>query len=351
MESKYIHLIALIVAVFFSGLYLRGESARKSEIKRELKVIEKRQEEINRLVGEINAVAAEKDSLLNLKIVSARERIRLLNQGDSLARDSIDALNNQISAANNKLNLLAQEINDVPGFFFDDAGLQSAFMDPDVSIAKGVEFDEIQTFVGLPALETPAIAIAPAIPTHLTLANEFAERKVMEDPLGSNRSPDIDQWLSALGLALGLPYCAAFTSFCLTESGDVDLPRTRSGRARDFINNDSFIADFCANSVAMMHDKCQAEVPARVVQRGGVPVKPGALVIWKLNRDPQDWKGHIGFVTDWEGQKGHTVEANTSPPGGDQREGLGVFFKERQLHPFSYFRITHFTTVRLKQDS
>ncbi len=348
MDSKYLHLIALIVAVFFSGIYLRGEFARKREIKRELAFIKERQTIINDLVDQINTVTAQKDSLISRRIAAARLVISALEQADAQVRDSIAILDDSIRATNSRLEQLAQEINNVPGFFFEPADLHSVYIDPDASLLAEQPFEDIPVAVGLPALDQPAIAIAPKVPAHLQMAKAFAEKGVMEDPLGSNRSPDIDEWLAYTGLRpfvndegdlVGYPYCAAFVAFCLGEAGDVELPMTRSARARDYIHPQGFVADML-----------NPEVEARIAQRGVAPIPPGSLVIWKLNKNPQDTRGHIGFVVDWEGQKGHTVEANTSPPGGDQREGLGVYFKERRLEPFNFFRITDFTFVRLKDD-
>lgn len=234
--------------------------------------------------------------------------------------------------------------------------LHSAFEDPDISVEQGRDFAEIRSFMGQPLLDTTVAALetAPAMPKHLEIAESFAddpttevlEGGVVENP--SNRSPEIDGWLSALGVPLGLPYCAAFVSFCLTESEDVKLPETRSAGARQFIQNDSFHADMCAQSLAMASPKCNVEVPARVVQRGTAPILPGSLAIWKRNRDPQDWKGHIGMVREWSGQKGKTVEANTSSGVvGNQADGGGVYLRERDLKIGSWFRITHFTSVVL----
>ena len=38
---------------------------------------------------------------------------------------------------------------------------------------------------------------------------------VREQPAGSNRSPEIDRWLTAVGAPLGSPWCAAFMYACL----------------------------------------------------------------------------------------------------------------------------------------
>ena len=89
MKNNYISLIAMIVAVFFSGIYLRGEGARKKEIKRELDIIRARQEQIIAQVTEINRVTTERDQLLVSRIDSAQTYIDLLNIKDSLSSEEI----------------------------------------------------------------------------------------------------------------------------------------------------------------------------------------------------------------------------------------------------------------------
>ncbi len=249
--------------------------------------------------------------------------------------------------------------------------LHSAFEDPDASLIEGQDFEDIPTSVGAPILDTTVedpdtvaetdVEEAQAIPEHLQIALSFAddphteeiEGGVIEDP--NNRSPDIDQWLSAL-LAepfkpdgTGAPYCAAFASFCLSEAGNVTSPRTRSAAARHFVDDkQEFRADMCAASLSLGHDDCTEEVPARVVIRGVAPVLPGTMVIWKRKRNPDNTLGHIGFVREWEGVKGKTVEGNTSSGvAGNQADGGGVYLRERMLSAGSWFRITHFRPVVL----
>lgn len=241
-----------------------------------------------------------------------------------------------------------------------NALVNSAFRDPDASVTEGQPFEEIPTFEGEAALDTTAAVMEepPASPRHLTIAEEFADDPATEELEGgvvenpNNRSPEIDGWLSALGVPLGLPYCAAFVSFCLEEAGNIQQPTNRSAGARTFINSDSFMADMCAKSLALAFEKCTAEVEARVVLRGVTHVRPGTLVIWKRKRDPDDWKGHIGMVRDWEGHKGKTVEGNTSSGVvGNQADGGGIYLRERELKIGSWFRITHFTPVVLAEDA
>lgn len=172
---------------------------------------------------------------------------------------------------------------------------------------------------------------------HLDSAQTYVG--VVENPKDSNRGPAVEKFLAAVGLEpfqdeegnwKSFPYCAAFASFCLDQAGTVALPTVRSAGARKFITGNS--------------------IRANVVLRGTQPIEPGTLVIWKAKRDPNDTSGHVGFVVEWNGQEGTTIEANTGPGDeGDQRDGGGVYMRKRMLSPGSAFRITDFTPVVYQQ--
>ncbi len=188
--------------------------------------------------------------------------------------------------------------------------------------------------IGAPLFEPPPEPPLPLM--HLDSARAYLG--IVEYPKDSNRGTAVELFLAAVGLApfqdedgewKSFPYCAAFASFCLDQAGDVALPLVRSAGARKFITGNS--------------------IRANEVQRGTVPIAPGTLVIWKAKRDPTDTKGHIGFVVEWNGQEGITIEGNTGPGDeGDQRDGGGVYQRKRLLSPGSAFRITDFTPVVYK---
>lgn len=96
LYSNAISLVALVIGVFFSGVYIRGESARKQEIKREIDTIRDRQTEIVAAVAEINRIAAEKDSLLLGRIASARTYIERLDQKEAFSEQEIEAFGQEI---------------------------------------------------------------------------------------------------------------------------------------------------------------------------------------------------------------------------------------------------------------
>ncbi|MEM8485566.1 MAG: hypothetical protein AAF564_08440 [Bacteroidota bacterium] len=98
MNNNYISLIAMLVAVFFSGVYLRGEAARKQDVKRELDLIREQQEQIINRVDEINRVTAERDALLLSRIDSARTYIDLLNAEEAHTAAKIAGYGDNIQA-------------------------------------------------------------------------------------------------------------------------------------------------------------------------------------------------------------------------------------------------------------
>ncbi len=96
MSNNYISLIALVVAVFFSGVYLRGEGARKKEIKRELDQIREQQDRIVAQVNEINRATTERDQILLGRIDVAQQYIDSLNVEDSLTSAKIAGFGDNI---------------------------------------------------------------------------------------------------------------------------------------------------------------------------------------------------------------------------------------------------------------
>lgn len=139
-------------------------------------------------------------------------------------------------------------------------------------------------------------------------------------PEGDER---INQFLATVGLNPGNPYCAAFVSAVADISG-LTKPSVRSGLARDFLTKDSIMA-------------------ARV-RRRGQEIPSGYIVGWARGNTIF---GHLGFVLEWEGATGKTVEGNTSKPGkqdtASEFSGGGVWVKDRSILPGRHFRIVWFT--------
>lgn len=155
-------------------------------------------------------------------------------------------------------------------------------------------------------------------PTHLDTALTYVG---VTEATGNNDGPEITKFLNSVGLNSGYAWCAAFVSYNLNVSEGIENPKIRSARARDF--------------------KVKQRIDAERVLMGIDTIHPGYIVGWEKGNTVF---GHLGFVTHkWVGKYGKTVEGNTSPGiHGSQRDGEGVYLRERGIHPASYFRITWF---------
>jgi len=157
---------------------------------------------------------------------------------------------------------------------------------------------------------------------HLTVAAEYVGT---QETGGANAGPEVERFLAAVGLNRGNPYCAAFVSFTLDQvaTPPVTYPTVRTALATKFITRRS--------------------MDAREVLRGQKQPQPGDIVIWRKGNTVF---GHAGLVTSWDGACGTTIEANTgNSTYGDQRDGDGVWRRERCVQPGNNFRIVAFTPV------
>lgn len=127
---------------------------------------------------------------------------------------------------------------------------------------------------------------------------------VAEMPHGSNRSPEIDEWLTALGTPLASPWCAAYVWACLLASSD-PRPFVKSARVQTMVDG------------GVLVDAKKA--------------KPGDLVVFWFESLKR--YAHIGLVEKNDGVVLTTLEGNTIPDGatGDTREGWGVQRKRRRV--------------------
>ena len=144
----------------------------------------------------------------------------------------------------------------------------------------------------------------------------------------SNSSPHVDRFLASVGLDPGYPWCAAFVSYGL-DKADADYPPVRSALSRDFVTSRS--------------------VKARRVITRNLTIPPGWIITWRRGNTIY---GHTEVATQWKGKSGISIGGNTTPPGGEGADwnGGGVYEKERNINPGSYFRITDFTPVDYEND-
>lgn len=183
------------------------------------------------------------------------------------------------------------------------------------------------TLLALALLLAPAVATGQSCPR----AGPDAERPdvvnvalqevgVTETPPGSNEGARIVEYMAAVGLSDGYPWCAGAVRWMMDQAGTA-RPKVRSAAATDYVTD--------------------ASIEARRVLRGTRDVPDGSLAIWRRG---DTWKGHIGIVRMWQKQCGRTVEGNTSPgDAGPQRDGDGVWKRRRCIRPGSYFRIIAFS--------
>lgn len=119
---------------------------------------------------------------------------------------------------------------------------------------------------------------------------------VSEQPKGSNRGPEVDQYLQAVGIRFPAPWCAAFVVWCHNRAG-IEIPRT--GGVLDLWNKSA------ANRVN--------------------EPQPGDVMILDYGKG----KGHTGIVESVAGDLVHTIEGNTNDEG--SREGYEVAGRVRKI--------------------
>jgi hypothetical protein len=128
---------------------------------------------------------------------------------------------------------------------------------------------------------------------------------------GDNKGPVVEMFQKAYdGRAAGEAWCAAFVVYCIK-----DVEATHGVR--------------CGLNLS---EHCMTLWNTNSAARRTEP-KPGYIVIWKKNGTDL---GHAGLVTALsqdEPVKFHTVEGNTGPGAGVERNGDGVYPKYRSMAP------------------
>jgi hypothetical protein len=162
------------------------------------------------------------------------------------------------------------------------------------------------------ATTVPANDRPPGKLTAAVLA--FARTQVgqMEDPLGSNRGPQVDRYLRSVGLdprAGSFAWCVAFTYFCYDSAAAslrIANPHIKTAGALDHWNK-------AGRSAAATRIACADAVadPSRVT--------PGCLFIMDFGGG----MGHSGIVVSVADGRLVTIEGNTNDNG--SRNGIGVF--------------------------
>jgi hypothetical protein len=138
---------------------------------------------------------------------------------------------------------------------------------------------------------------------------------VMEKPIGSNRGPEVDGYLGAVGLdpaGGSFAWCVAFTHFCYKKAAEnlgLQNPHIKTAGVLDHWNK------------AGTKPKVVRVTNAKAVANPAL-VKPGSLFIIDFGGG----KGHSGIVVEVANGRLVTIEGNTNDNG--SREGIGVFQRD-----------------------
>lgn len=152
----------------------------------------------------------------------------------------------------------------------------------------------------------------PASPlVQRTLIVAATQVGVLEEPPGSNRGPQVDQYLVSVGLDPeddSYPWCAAFVYWTFQQAAahvGVENPCIQTAGVLDHWNKAgrSGITRLWADDV----------------QEDFSLLKPGLIFVISTGGG----KGHMGIVGDFRDDRLVTIEGNTNLPG--DREGVGVF--------------------------
>lgn len=127
----------------------------------------------------------------------------------------------------------------------------------------------------------------------------------LEDPLGSNKGPMVNEYLKSIGLQGGYAWCMAFVYWCFEEAAKqvlVKNPLVKTGGCLNQWNK--------TNQLKILKNDATNN-PNLIV--------PGAVFIISYSNG----LGHTGIVESVQGGYITTIEGNTN--NSSSREGIGVF--------------------------
>lgn len=158
----------------------------------------------------------------------------------------------------------------------------------------------------------PQVSEASSSLLNKTLDIARSQIGVMEDPLGSNRGPQVDQYLKSVGLGPGFFWCMAFVYWCFNEASkqmDRPNPMVRTG------------------GCIRQWNECNAKkIKGMEALNNPLLVKPGHVFIM----DHGGGMGHTGIVSTVEGGIIRTIEGNSNA--GGSRNGIGVVELNRKIN-------------------
>lgn len=152
-------------------------------------------------------------------------------------------------------------------------------------------------------------AVSPLVKSSLVVA--ATQVGVMEQPPGSNRGPQVDEYLKSVGLhpeSDSYPWCAAFVYWTFQKAA------AQLGRENPCIRTAGVLDHWNRAGRAGI----TRILPAHVADDFSL-LKPGLIFVISMERG----KGHMGIVEDFRNDRLVTIEGNTNLPG--DRDGGGVF--------------------------
>jgi putative peptidoglycan binding protein/CHAP domain-containing protein len=162
---------------------------------------------------------------------------------------------------------------------------------------------------GAATVPTIQVAETPLLKRVLEIA--ASQVGVLEEPTGSNRGPQIDEYLRCVGIdpACGCnPWCAAFVYWCFHEAAaelGVANPAVQTGGVLDMWTR---AGSSGVKRISSVEALAQPSL-----------VRPGCVFVLSTGSG----NGHTGLVEWTDGDRLATIEGNTNEKGG--REGIGVF--------------------------
>jgi len=147
---------------------------------------------------------------------------------------------------------------------------------------------------------------------------------VREVPKNSNRGPEVERYLEAVGLGPGHAWCAAFVYWCAREAaretGREKVPLIKTAWTPSLWN--------------WARKRRSFMLPAAVLE-GKKKLDPGCLFLLHGRVNGRARVKHVGFVTGAHGGMIETIEGNTNKRG--SREGGGVYRLTRKINSIYRF--------------
>ncbi len=133
---------------------------------------------------------------------------------------------------------------------------------------------------------------------------------ILEDPVGSNRGPQVDKYIRSVDLnpAGHFAWCVAFLYFCFEEAAK------KEGRANPMVKTAGVLDHWNKAGSGGI-----PRITAARAQTFPTLIQPGHLFTIKTSKVT----GHTGIIERVLGSKLVTIEGNTNL--GGSREGIGVF--------------------------